>query len=52
MKNVALALFGMAYRSVYRGPRTGGVVSIDFERSVQNYKELIINPFSADVFTY
>lgn len=47
---VALALFGIAYKPYYRGPHTGGAVSIDFARSVQNYKNIIINPFAADVF--
>lgn len=47
---VALALFGIAYQKVYNGPHTNGPVSIDFRRSVDNYKDFIIRPFAADVF--
>ena len=46
----ALALFGIAYKEVYVGPHTNGPVQIDFRHSVQNYKDFIIRPFSADVF--
>ena len=45
----ALVLFGIAYKSEYIGPHTGGRVRIDFRNSVQNYREYIIYPFFRSV---